>query len=440
VSGRSLIFGFSPDGTRIVFASKMGRRGEARNLHTQIYVKDLRSGQISLVSSSKSGAPGNADSASAQWSPDGTKILFGSAASNLVAGYKTTNGSSAYIKDLRSGMTITVDERADVDADTARWSSDGRYIAFESNLITMWKGRQYHEAFLRDTRTGKITVLTATSRGVPGTGGGFECYSSCYLVWSPDGGRVAFTGQMPNLVAAAGSTPYRMPNAAFPTSELFIKNVRTGKLSLASSAANGAAANNDSCSYNPPVWSPDGKRIFFESWASNLTLGGGGPRTMSVYIKNLTSGLVSRVSPPNATAISPSYYTASWSPDGSAVVYETTPIQNGDRAPFVPYLKNLKTGNVTALRVPAQGRGPQQLHFLGWSRNARMVLVESGSARGPKNGRLNLFVINLASSKATLLASNTQERGYAAFWDPSRRRVAWSTLSGKGGIHLRDLD
>ncbi len=424
-NGSSALLGFSPDGTRLAFLSTATNLVPVKSSHAQVYVKDLRSGKVILVSSSSSGAPGNADAGTALWSPDGTRILFDSEATNL-----GTHGlSSAYIKDLRSGKTTVLAPSLQGGLlGASSWSPNGRRIAFEANRLL--NGALIPELISFDTVSGKLSVLSQTSQGVFGGGRGFQCYLECYAVWSPDSSRIAFSGEMPNLVLAAGATPYQFPNSTSPPSELYVEDVSTGELTLASSTSTGAAANNDCCDYDPPLWSPNGKQIMFESWASNLGSGGGGPQSMSVYVKDTVTHQVTRISPSNAEG--PSYYAAAWSPDGTQVVYETEPVQGSDSPPYLPYLKNLKTGVTVPLSPPADGlSGKIETGLVAWNPVGSSVLLESSGQGGSR-----LFVVDLATRAATLVVSSTASQ-LAAEWNPRGHEIAW--YSEKGGVHLTSV-
>ncbi|MEP7300749.1 MAG: hypothetical protein ABI699_04415, partial [Caldimonas sp.] len=82
----------SADGHYIVFGSGGKLVPGDVNHARDVFVKDLWSGAVRLVSAAASGAAGNGDSVNVRISADGTQVLFGSDASNLVAGDGNANG------------------------------------------------------------------------------------------------------------------------------------------------------------------------------------------------------------------------------------------------------------------------------------------------------------------------------------------------------------
>src|SRR6185436_18780820 len=83
---------FSPDGTSILFTSYSGDFGPTDSSRirfdpsddSDVYVRDLTTGTTSLVSVNAAGTDsGNGSSSGYGFSPDGTKVLFSSAARNL---------------------------------------------------------------------------------------------------------------------------------------------------------------------------------------------------------------------------------------------------------------------------------------------------------------------------------------------------------------------
>jgi Tol biopolymer transport system component len=128
---------FSPDGREIAFESGASNLvGNDTNGAQDIFVKDLASGAITRISVAADGAEANSGSFGPTFSPDGTKIAFASSASNLVAG--DTNGATdLFVKDLASGAVT----RAGIAVDGAgAFSPDGRKIVFSSDASNLVPG------------------------------------------------------------------------------------------------------------------------------------------------------------------------------------------------------------------------------------------------------------------------------------------------------------
>ena len=72
---------FSPDGSKVAFYSAATNLvPDDTNGSFDVFVKDLVSGVISLVSTSSNGEQGNSGSVDPVFSPDGTKVAFASGA------------------------------------------------------------------------------------------------------------------------------------------------------------------------------------------------------------------------------------------------------------------------------------------------------------------------------------------------------------------------
>ncbi|MFC6341789.1 hypothetical protein ACFP8W_07370, partial [Nocardioides hankookensis] len=103
---------WSPDGSRIAFASTATNlvTGDD-NAYADVFVKNLSSGAVQAVSVRKDGGfpLGVNGSDSPSWSPDGSKILFSSNAVDLVSGTVDKNTyTDIYVKDLGSGAVQLV--------------------------------------------------------------------------------------------------------------------------------------------------------------------------------------------------------------------------------------------------------------------------------------------------------------------------------------------
>jgi Tol biopolymer transport system component len=103
---RSFAPQLSPDGTRVLFQSEASNLGPTdTNGVEDVYVRDLTTGSTSLVSVNASGTDsGDAASKFSEFGPDGSLVIFRSRATDL-----TSPGGSGsvdlYVRDLDAGTT-----------------------------------------------------------------------------------------------------------------------------------------------------------------------------------------------------------------------------------------------------------------------------------------------------------------------------------------------
>jgi Tol biopolymer transport system component len=210
----------SSDGRNAVFASTSSNLAGPTGNITQVFVRDLPSGKIAMVSRSTTGAPGDRGSLyPVTLSRDGRYAAFLSDATNLVSG--DTNGAvDAFVRDLVTGSTTRVSvsssgEQADRPSDTnlqtchcgpgdvlapitysVAVSSDGRFVTFNSlstNLVAN-DTNGVSDVFVHDLVTGATTRVSVNSEGSEGLG------PSTAPSISGDGQVVAFASSASNLV------------------------------------------------------------------------------------------------------------------------------------------------------------------------------------------------------------------------------------------------
>jgi flagellin-like hook-associated protein FlgL len=205
IGGGSDLPKFSPDGRFVAFES------DATNLvsgdtngQTDIFLKDLQTGEVSRVSTSSSGDQSIGEgSFNAVFSPDGRYVAFESAAANLVSG--DTNGEAdIFLKDLLTGVLTRVSTNSSGGqanggaSSQATFSPDGRFLGFESDAVDLVAGdtNAVADAFIKNLKTGEVTRVSTDSSGVQATGGDSAAYA-----FSPDGTMIALTSQATNLVS-----------------------------------------------------------------------------------------------------------------------------------------------------------------------------------------------------------------------------------------------
>jgi dipeptidyl aminopeptidase/acylaminoacyl peptidase len=280
-----------------------------------------------------------------RWSPDGQKIAFASWGAGRASDVHVMN------RDGSGQQKLTSDPGFE---NQPIWSPDGRLIAYSRSVPgTYAHGRGVPE----------VAVMNADGSGqrrLTGAGGG-------ELAWSPRGNRIAFVSQ--------GDS-----NSA----EIYVIDANgSGLRRLTRNAVRD--------SY--PVWSPDGRRIAFESnwqvWIMDAD--GSGQR------------LLTRKGAHN--------FNPAWSPDGKRIAFERGRLQR-DPCSACPG----STG-VEVHLMNADGSGQQRLTRGGgsrpqWSPDGREIAFVS-----KRDGNAEIYVMN---------ADGTRQRNLTRTADRHERWVVWS--------------
>jgi uncharacterized repeat protein (TIGR01451 family) len=269
-----------------------------------VYVKDLASGVLALASISTGGDKGDGSSISPSLSADGTRVAFASASTNLVS-TDTDMTSDIFVKDLTTGIVTlaSVDalgNKGNGDSSDASISADGMRVAFSSSATNLDPADTESDAdvYVKDLLTGQIVLASATTAG---KGDGADTAPSL----SADGSTVAFSSFSTNLDAADTDL----------AEDVYVKDLDSGSLVLASTSDGGTKG--DAGSGAPSV-SGDGSKVAFQSVASNLDPGHT-DATSDVYVKDLTTMDLALVS-------SPESFRPSLSATGASVAFESTSI------------------------------------------------------------------------------------------------------------------
>jgi Tol biopolymer transport system component len=214
-------------------------------------------------------------------SGDGRSVAFISAATNL-SPHDHDEGTDVYLKDMVTGrirlISVSNEGRnVNQDCQSMALSSDGLTVAFETDgKLDPADTDALHDIYVWDGRTGELSLASTNSAGAKGDG------HSQAPALSADGSLVAFTSQSTNLD----------PLDVDAQPDVFVKDVGTGSIALASITGNGVKGNDDSLG---PTLSADGTRVAFTSYASNLD-----PRNRDgiaeIYLKDLVTGTLTLVS------------------------------------------------------------------------------------------------------------------------------------------------
>jgi Tol biopolymer transport system component len=283
-SGEQLSSSISGDGRYVAFQSRNGQ-----SLLYDIFVKDLVSQSVSLVSADSAGLNANDNCWDPRISDDGRYVAFWSDATNLVSD-DTNESFDIFVKDVVSGVTTRVsvgnsaDQSNSSSGDPRSYiapsiSGDGRYVAFcsyASNLVSNDNNGAY-DIFVKDLTAGTIRLASARNAATsPASGGSGE---SVVPSISDDGRYVVFSSNAGNIVSGDASGAYNV----------FVKDLTSGKTTLVSTVGSTIQGNGG------PDISDDGRYVTFSSLGSNLV-----PEDTNgkydIFVKDLASGEVTRVS------------------------------------------------------------------------------------------------------------------------------------------------
>lgn len=257
-----------------------------------IYVKDLVSGELTLASASGAGVKGDNASIFPDLSADGTTVAFSSFAQNLdpADGCVPDPGdlddpdddfllcaSDVFVKDLGTGdivLASTSDsgERSNSDSVRPSLSADGTRVAFESQATNLDPADtdQSNDVYVKDLATGDLVLASAADDGTGGNN------LSAIADLAENGSRVVFQSSATNLDPA---------DAGF-TEDIYVKDLGTGDVVLASTSSGGTKANALS---QDATLSNDGTVVSFSSNATNLDPGDADGNA-DIYVKDLDTG------------------------------------------------------------------------------------------------------------------------------------------------------
>jgi hypothetical protein len=252
-----------------------------------VYIKQVQTGNISIVSANASGVASNDTSYAQDISNDGQYLVFQSRANNLVP--EDTSAPfqfDIFIKDVVSGAItrLSADENgndANGNSESARISPDGRYVVFDSfasNLVT-GDVNGTADIFMSDTQTGNTTLVSTNSAGSQAATG------SSHL---PD---ISINGRYVVFVSTATDLVSGDPDTFF---DVFLKDNKTGITSQLSTGDPASEDNDNDASVSPRI-SDDGRYAVFASLASDVVPGDTNS-AMDIFVSETQTGNVARVS------------------------------------------------------------------------------------------------------------------------------------------------
>ncbi|MEH3036622.1 MAG: cadherin domain-containing protein [Sphingomonas adhaesiva] len=394
--GGTYILNISPDGTKVLFSSPSPNyvSGDDNGAY-DVFVKDLISGVVTAVSSDAQGKLGNRDSTGGQFSSDGSKVLFGSEASNFSDDHKG-NFIDFFVKDLKTGRVSLVSsddkgQSGNADADQAVMSPDGKKVVFSSyasNLVSDDKNSVI-DIFIKDLETETIKLVTSSSDGVHAN----SVSNDWILRISEDGSRVIFDSYADTLVAGDENRGW----------DIFAKDVATGETVAVSVGPDGKPAGGTRASI-----SNDGNLVVFQT---NARLVESDTNNFSdTYVRDLRAGQTYLVSTNQTGQVADrGGISGVISPDGNKVAFISGSTNMGvDNRYGQIFIKDLRGGDVSVVSVSNGGELAKSVaDIIGFSSDSSKLIFTSSAnniAPGTRTGILSIFVKDLATGQVTLVS------------------------------------
>ena len=211
---------------------------------------------------------------SPSWSPDGKRIVFSSDRDGHVHVMHGWPTYEIYVMDADGGNPQNLTNDPNNDASPS-WSPDGERIVFSSN-----RDGNY-EIYVMDADGGNPQNLTNND------------FYDTHPSWSPDGGRIAFMSRREGHFIGENGI----------TSEIYVMDTDGGNQHRLTENRK-----NDSS----PAWSPDGKRIAFESDRK------GNYENYDIYVMDADGRNLQRLTENRGDDVS-----SSWSPDGKRIAFSS---------------------------------------------------------------------------------------------------------------------
>ncbi len=230
--------------------------GGDKNNADDVYLYEVATGNVTLVSATSSGAAGNGPSNRPTLSSNGRKIAYQSSATNLVA--ENVANTQVLLKDVASGATTLV-----AHGTSPSISADGNWVSFDSKASFGGQdGGGDTDIYVKNLATGVIKQASIRTDGNQATTSGDAVGADSTI--SADGRFVAFWSDSSNLVD--NDTNGNIGCKAAPCSDVFVRDMVAGTTTRMT-ATNGAQGDNDSFS---PALSMDGRLVAWDSKADSL--------------------------------------------------------------------------------------------------------------------------------------------------------------------------
>jgi Tol biopolymer transport system component len=363
-NGQTTDFSVSADGRLVAFSSFASDLvpGDGNGV-SDVFLRDLATGDTRLVSATAAGRPGRLDSSAPILSADGKFVLFESYAPDLVAG-DTNLANDVFLRDLAAGTTALVSARPDRTAGNGPssailLSANAEVILFRSDatdLVPAVAGQRVTDLYVRRRSTG-VTTRVVLPGAVTGTAATVFTYNHAlsadgrYLafrtevgsttsvqdfegVWWFDlqlGTKVRASGTLlvagsgdessgPVMTADGRTLAFEVKPGSFQPGVTKIWNATTGLHSLDGLVPSVPPGSAEPTSSLAPVLSPDGSLLAFQTDAAVPAAGVAAAGELRLYVRRLATGETHTLFPTHSFEFSAVY--PEFSPDSQSLLLQ----------------------------------------------------------------------------------------------------------------------
>ena len=259
----------SANGSKITFDTQSDNLvgAETDGNDTNIFLYDVTTGTTTLVTKGGGLMGGDGGSHQPTISADGSKIVFSSRASDLVAGVTSNVIVNVFLYDVATDSTTLITKGPSPyvgsdnpdDGRATDISADNNLIVFSShatNLINGVTANGNRNVYLYNVATGVTTLITAGASGVGGDRNSFPASISA------NGSVIGFSSDATDLIAGE-TTDGSAQN-------VFTYEVASGKIELVTKGSSGIGGNANALR---PTFSASGCTMTFHSDATDLIAG-----------------------------------------------------------------------------------------------------------------------------------------------------------------------
>lgn len=282
VTGDSALPSLSDDGRYVTFETNAANLVPGDGLgFTDVFVRDRYAGTTTWVSEGNGGALANNHSGNAKVSGNGRYVVFGSNATNLIAG-DTNATADIFVRDLQTSTTeraslTAIDAQASAGSYNGTISDDGRYVAFDSAALLAGGFAAKQNVYVRDRTAGTTVLVNVRSdETLPDSGAAAPAISG-------NGRFVVFASDATNLVAGDGNGSY----------DVFLRDLVAGTTERVS-RPDGAGELAKGASTVPSGVDDDASHILFSSFSPGNVAPDAGDDS-DIFLRNRNSGRTTRI-------------------------------------------------------------------------------------------------------------------------------------------------